>query len=611
MTMSYFQAISPLVLSACTTGILAILAWRKHHIPGSHAFAVMMLAFTEWTIALIVGMSSTHLSAALFWNRMTYIGMEIAPLTWLIFASQYAGNGRWLTPRFIAMLAILPACVFLLLWTNDLHHFFYTEFHTFQNGAVTVFTAKYGCIFWINVIYLYSLILLGLALILQTFARPPAVYRGQLAVILTGLAIPWLASLVDVMGYNPLANRTDLAPLALSLSGLVLFWGMARYKFLNLTPIARHAVLEEMTDGVIVLDMALQVVDVNRMAQQIIERATNEIIGHNIREAWPAAETVLQQLLTDAQQASDTAEYADQKQQWYDIRVSPVRNWHHEEIGYLLVLRDITELKRSELERAQLTIQLRQLQKLEAIGLLAGGMAHDINNLLVPIVGYTELAQLQAGTDNRLTKQLQYIHDAANHASVFTRQLLTFSRKQVLAMRDVNIAETFRDFIRILQGLVGKSYQLVANLETRVDTVSADPALLQQVLMNLVINARDAMPDGGEIHIELTNVIVETVGHHDTLSHTPGAYVLITVQDHGEGMDTETLSHIFEPFYTTKGQGKGTGLGLTMVDGIIKQHNGSISVESHPGQGTTVRILLPTIATINQHHTPCETPAGR
>jgi nitrogen-specific signal transduction histidine kinase/CheY-like chemotaxis protein len=246
-------------------------------------------------------------------------------------------------------------------------------------------------------------------------------------------------------------------------------------------------------------------------------------------------------------------------------------------------------------ERKQLEEQLRQSQKMESIGTLAGGISHDFNNILTAIIGYGSLLQMKMRDDDPCRHYVEQILASANRAASLTQGLLAYSRKQVLNIQPVDLNEIITKVERFLARLIGEDVELKSILTDKEVTVLADAGQLEQVLTNLVTNARDAMPDGGYVYIEtlLADLDEESAKARDL--RKPGTYAVIAVTDSGMGMDEKTKERIFEPFFTMKEVGKGTGLGLAMIYGIIKQHNGSIDVESEVGMGTTFRIYLPVI----------------
>jgi len=246
-------------------------------------------------------------------------------------------------------------------------------------------------------------------------------------------------------------------------------------------------------------------------------------------------------------------------------------------------------------ERKKLEQQLRQAQKVEAIGQLAGGIAHDFNNLLGIIIGYSEIFEERLGLGDPLRPKAEQIKKAGRRAASLTRQLLAFSRQQALEPKVLDLNAVIADTLKMLRRLIDENVELVAVPEPALGRVSADQGQIEQIIMNLTVNARDAMPHGGKLTISTGNAEMDDAFVRRNPGAVPGSYVVLSVSDTGCGMDHETQAHIFEPFFTTKGEGKGTGLGLATVYGVVKQSGGYISVESEPGKGSTFRIYLPRI----------------
>jgi two-component system cell cycle sensor histidine kinase/response regulator CckA len=254
--------------------------------------------------------------------------------------------------------------------------------------------------------------------------------------------------------------------------------------------------------------------------------------------------------------------------------------------GCLVLAADITE-------RIQLEEQFRQAQRMESVGRLAGGVAHDFNNLLTIINGYAEMVLSGPDADESIVTAVNHIRDAGDRAAGLTRQLLAFSRRQVIQPAVININTVVRDTETLLRRLIGEDIDLITQLAPDLGSVLADPGQIQQIVMNLAINSRDAMPDGGTLQIETTNVILDRSYEEEHPEVRPGPHVMLAVTDTGCGISPEVRARIFEPFFTTKEVGKGTGLGLATVYGMVKQGGGWIWVYSEPGRGTTFKIYLP------------------
>ncbi len=277
-------------------------------------------------------------------------------------------------------------------------------------------------------------------------------------------------------------------------------------------------------------------------------------------------------------------------------RVASLAEYDPDQRRVFGVLQDITHLRRTEAALQESEARLRQAQKMEAVGRLAGGVAHDFNNLLTPILGFAELVQQDLPADDRRRADLGAVIRAGERARDLTSQLLAFGRKQMLQMRSLDLNAVIRQSEPMLRRLLRENVRLHVDLADGLGTVRADLSQVHNVLINLVVNAADAMPEGGDLTIETANAELDQGYAAAHPGSRPGPHVMLAVSDTGEGMDEQTLSLVFEPFFTTKGQDQGTGLGLATVHGIVKQHAGSIYAYSEPGQGSIFKVYLPRVA---------------
>jgi len=273
--------------------------------------------------------------------------------------------------------------------------------------------------------------------------------------------------------------------------------------------------------------------------------------------------------------------------------ISPVKDRDGRICNFVAVKRDITEHLRISEEQASLKEQLQQAQRLESVGRLAGGVAHDFNNMLSVILGYGEILLQQLRPGDPMRDDVKEIVEAGKRSTALTRQLLAFSRKQTLQPEVLNLNDVVRNLEKMLRRLIGENIELETALSDEIGRVMADPSQIEQVIMNLSVNARDAMPEGGRLLFETANVELDETYAKNHAGVNPGKHVMLAVTDTGCGMDKETLSKIFEPFFSTKEKGIGTGLGLATVYGIVKQSGGNIWAYSEPGRGTTFKIYLP------------------
>jgi len=358
-----------------------------------------------------------------------------------------------------------------------------------------------------------------------------------------------------------------------------------------------RAVLDAAVDGIVLIDPAGTIQSVNPAIERLFGYPSEDLIGRNVKMLMPAPwrqehdgylanyrETGEARIIGIGRQVE--GQRRDGTTFPLDLAVSEVR--HGGELFFLGTIRDITE-------RLRLEAEIRQAQKMEAIGRLAGGVAHDFNTLLGTIRGYAEMLLEALPPDERLRRPVEQIHRAALRGAQLTRQLLIFSRRQDIQARDVDLEHLLADVEVLLDRLIGEDVELVRQVEPRLGLVWGDPGELHQVILNLIVNACDAMPAGGVLTLTLRNLEAEGELLVEGGRLPPGRYTLLQVADTGTGMDEEVRKRIFEPFFTTKEPGKGTGLGLSTVHAIVKRSRGGVAVESRPGAGATFQIYFPCV----------------
>jgi PAS domain S-box-containing protein len=351
----------------------------------------------------------------------------------------------------------------------------------------------------------------------------------------------------------------------------------------------KETILDSQLEHVIYQDLEHGILWPNRAACKSVGATREELIGRRCYEVWAGGERRCDDCPVAA--AIETGKEHEVEKEtpdgraWY-IRGYPVRNDDGEITGAIEVTQEITQ-------RKELESQLLQSQKMEAVGILAGGVAHDFNNILTGIVGSAELALGNLERDSAATTRIEQIVALANRAAKLTRQLLAFSRQQSYEPKVVRFNELIGDLLGLLERLIGEDVELTFRPGASPDTIHADSGQIEQVLMNLCVNAKDAMPEGGKILIHTVNRTVEANSPEARSGLPSGPYVQLTVQDTGEGMDEQTRERAFEPFFTTKEVGKGTGLGLSTVYGIVRQHGGQVLIASQSGRGTAFHVLLP------------------
>lgn len=354
-----------------------------------------------------------------------------------------------------------------------------------------------------------------------------------------------------------------------------------------------QAIVDNLGIGIALISPNMEVLEMNRQLREwfpqvnpgdrpICYLAFNDPPREGVCHYCPAQLTLKDGLLHEA--ITETPQGGGIRN--YRILSSAIRDAEGKIAGAIEIVEDISD-------RQQLEAQLHQAQKMEAVGRLAGGVAHDFNNMLSVILGYTDIILSKLTPVDPLYKDMKEIRGAAERSANLTRQLLAFSRRQTIAPEVIDLNQQLKAMGRLLHRILGEDIQMEFLLSPDLWPIRMDPAQIDQIVANLAVNSRDAMPDGGWLSLETANVVLDEAYCSRHIGFKPGMYVLLAVSDSGCGMDKKTLEHIFEPFFTTKGPGKGTGLGLATVYGIVKQNNGFINVYSEPGQGTTLKVYIP------------------
>jgi two-component system, cell cycle sensor histidine kinase and response regulator CckA len=357
--------------------------------------------------------------------------------------------------------------------------------------------------------------------------------------------------------------------------------------------------VEQSTDMMVIANSSGAVEYVNPMFHEITGYASEEVTGQQLRDLLSdpktpdAFEMPWRTITRGLRWHGEIVLHKKSGELFYvEASISPLATEGHN-THYVAVLQDISERRQAESEKARLENQLQHAQKMDSVGRLAGGVAHDFNNMLGVILGHVNLALMDLEPTQPLYVNMVEIQKAAERSADLTRQLLAFARKQAITPKTVNVNEAVAGMLKMLQRIIGDGITLDWQPEKDPWPVRVDPSQLDQILANLCVNARDALADSGKITIETGNSVIDEDYLSDYQGFAPGEYVRLTVSDNGCGMDKETLDLIFEPFFTTKGTGKGTGLGLATVYGAVRQNDGFIYVHSEPGLGTTFSVFLP------------------
>lgn len=632
--------LSPYLLSLAISVWVTVHCWRHRADVGAAQYALVALCQASWIFGFIFELTSPTLAAKIFWDNFQFIGALLWIICFLAFTLAYTGR-RVARPALLYGLASLPMVTTILLaFTDHLHGFVRSHIRLIPGDVFSALLYDFTPLVWIISLYGYSIYLACLVILVARYLRAQSLYRAQVGLILVGNLIPILGTVLTLTVLDNAPDR-DISPLTFAVGNLLVTWGLLHYRLFDVVPIARDLVLESLEDAVIILDAHDRVVDINPAARSVLDRRNGGIIGQPIADVFSAWPDLLQRDAHVEHEHTEIAVEVADELRLIELRIQPLHDRRGRSIGHVVIARDITEQKQAQdeirkhrdhleelvqartveltaanvqlrqeiAERAQLEAQFRQAQKMEAVGRLAGGVAHDFNNFLTAIMGYTEFLLQASDTHPTAHYDLQQIMKVAQQATLVTRQLLTFSRKQVLQPEIVNPNTVIADMLPLLQRFSGENIDIALRLRPDVAQVKVDPGQLQQVLMNLVLNARDAIPESGHIIIATENVELDEQYAAQKIDVRPGYYVRLAVHDTGIGIAPHIRHHLFEPFFTTKDRGKGTGLGLALIHGIVTQSGGTIDIDSEPGQGTTFNIYLPQVDLAAEASAPVIAPS--
>jgi len=575
-------------IPAAVSIFVGILLWRRRTSRVDTLLALLMFSTSLWSLGYSLELSSSTPAFFLIWGVVQYVGIACTPLVFFILMFHYAGIESRLTKTLHGALWSIPVLSIALRITEPWQGLIHTKTTLHHLGSMTYQVHEPGPWFWIQMTYSYLLLFSGLLILLHFRSTARVVHRRHMTLLAIGSLAPFAGSLAYIGGFRPL-GFIDLTPLSFTVTGLAVAWGALGHRVLEVMPVARPALVDSFPDGLLMLDRRDRIFDINVAAARLLHIDGQAALGAEAANAlsqWP----VLAKLCRlDAEGKTELEDRQDgQPVRYLEARLTFVRPRAAEVSARLVVVTDITARRRVE-------EQLREAAKMEAVGQLAGGVAHDFNNLLQVINGNVELALNEIEPHHPAHALLQEVAKGGNRAASLVKQLLAFSRRQIIRPEHLNLNEVIVSFLSILNRLIGEHIRIEFVPAASVGTIYADRNQIEQVLMNLSINARDAMPEGGTLGFATSRVSIDSAYCATRHAAKPGSYVMLAVTDNGLGMRPDALEHVWEPFFTTKEPGKGTGLGLSTVYGIVQQHGGFAEVVSRPGEGATFKLCFPEV----------------
>lgn len=616
----------PLLGVALLAIFLCVVIWQRRQAPGAIPLAFLMISVTIWSLAYMFSLAATTLPVMLFWANMAFLGIVLAPASWVVFALHYSDQSAWLTPRRLLLLTIMPVFTLVAAWTNELHHGFRTAVYLVDMGSSVVLEATLGPLFWLHTGYSYMLLLTGTILLLRSLYRLSPSYRTQAGGLLIGIFAPWIGNIIYLSGLSPFPHL-DLTPFALGITGVALTWDMLRFGLLDLMPIAHSAVFRSIEGGVIVLDSQARVVDANPAGLALIGQPAPEVLGQPaavVFARWPEALDRYRGV-SEAHEELVVGVAADLRA--FDVRISPIYDQRGRLNGRVLLLHDITERRRAALElqrrndeltalahenarlysavqqelaeRKQAEVSLSLAKEAAEVANRAktrflGNMSHELRTPLTAILGYADLLAVQAARlgDPMLLADIERIRVAGRHLLDLISDVLDITRieaeKLDLNLEPLDIAALVRSLVDTAMPLVAKNgNRLEVVCPPDIGTMYADITRVRQILLNVLGNAAKFTEQG--------EITVRVCAHQDAASGADT--VVFQIRDTGIGMPPDQQEQLFKEFVQvddspTRKYG-GSGLGLAISYRLCKLMGGEIAVLSAPGAGSTFSITLP------------------
>jgi signal transduction histidine kinase len=555
--------------------------------PGRDALAWLMLAAAHWSVTSGLHALVEPVGTRVALSQIQYLGIAAVPPLWLLFASQYA-RLSWTSDRALSFLVwFLPVVTVVLAFTNASHALLWRAVvPASAPGGGTRLMYVHGPWFWVIVAYSYAALTVGTVVLVRAIRRAPPAQRRQVALVVAGVALPWLSNVLYVAGVLPAG--LDPTPAAFALSGAFILWGLYQHRLLTLVPVARDLVIENMDVGVIVLDPARLIVDLNPAARALTD-CTEASVGMAIDRAvsWWSQRA-----------ATESASPAlpvmiDSNGRSLEVQISPVRA-ADKLAGWLVMIRDITAQVLAVTERQALERRMMEQQHVESLSVLAGGIAHDFNNLLTGVLGNADLVALESPPGSETRANAEAIIVGAQRAADLVEMMLAYAGEGRIRPQSVDLDAVVVEMSTLLQASAARHCTIHIESPGPLPHVTADPTQLRQILLNLITNAAEAVSSGS---IVIVSTGQETLSEADLSCAThaaaasPGRHVFLEVSDQGTGIRPDCIRQVFEPFFSTKAESR--GLGLAAVQGIVRSHRGALRLVSIPGSGTRVKVWLP------------------
>jgi len=577
------------IMTAVICFIIAFLVYRKKETSGRISFMLMMILAAEWALSLAFEASAPTMGLKILYSKLEYLGDMFVALAFIHFTVVFTNKTHLNLRKFTLLLTIIPIVVIILAFTNEHHHLLWSGFDWSPDGD-NILIYYHGIVFWVATLYSFLLLIIGDIILITSFINYPSKYKRQIWYIIIGGLFPFITTLLYALRLSPLTGL-DISAIGFIFTGIFVFIGLTREQFLELVPIARHLLIEKMSDVVLTLDNRERIVDINPSGKVAL-KLDDTIAGKSITEAFP----ILKSFITDNIKIIEKREevYINEPVcKWFDAMITPLMDKRNNYTGSLLVLRDITSKRGYEDKLHKLNLQLVDSeQKLQDLNnqkdKLFSVIAHDLLNPFHIMIGYSEILTLDIDklSFDEVKEITKHISEAAELGNQILVNLLEWSRSQSnslqLKMENINLNVLLKNIINQVENLSKHKNISIDYINIENDNIVADKNIIITVIRNLLTNAIKFSNMGSKVEL------IALVNNEN---------FIISVKDYGKGIPNDDISKIFrlDKKYTTKGtEGEqGTGLGLILCKDFVEKHGGTLNIDSTEGVGSVFTISIP------------------
>jgi len=573
----HFNLFSILLLfSGMTALLISLILFQRLQQRSILWFALMMLGSALWAISYSLELSSSSLDEMLFWINYEYIGIGSIPALWILFVMHYIGKKEWLNGKSLVAIFFFPVVVLILVWTNPWHHIHYSSTTVDASGPFPLLSIVPGPWYHIHTAYFYFMLAMGMVLLFRYYSKSEPIYRKQTRTILIGGIIPWVTNFAYLVGFRPFGH-VDLTPYTFVFTSLIIAYGLTRYQLFKIIPFAREKLVDNIREGMVVLDAHQRIIDVNATFRNFFKEESNKIMGERINELMPTQYKMHQLIQRQTDGTVEIAMNSPQGARYFEVSITVVRDKNEVQGGALLIFWDITNLKKASERLHKKTEQLVALNELKSRMLSI--IAHDLRSPLASLVSILNLAQSKRLTEAEINHLLPMLSKNVDNTSALLENLLQWAQSQQKGERihpeQVKLRTLVEEKISFFEKRASeKGVRLINEVEENT-TLWADINMVRMILRNLISNALKFCDQGNSITIRASQ---------------DGGFTTVQVIDTGTGMDESVMAHLFS-FWRSSQVGtrneKGTGLGLTLCKDFIEKNKGTIWAESQLGKGST------------------------